>query len=162
MPDRIVEEELAVLREVSTRLEATVPAPPSAAAIVEERNAPVSRLFYAYRQGEAFEEEIAGRSRTGVLRARRTVTIRDRALQRVEAPEGIFQADPTEPDGWRRVEAETPRLAGGQGAAFRAHDIGAGAHRRLGAGVRRRADKHLPDIVGLIDPAQFELVSRPS
>ncbi len=130
--------------------------------IVDWRNAPISRLFYAYRQGEAFEEEIAGRPRTGVLRARRTVTIRDRALQRVEAPEGIFQADPTEPDGWRRVEAAAPRLAGGQGAALRAHDIGAGADRRLGAGVRRRADKHLPDIVGLIDPAQFELVSRPS
>ena len=243
MPDRIVEEELALLKEVSARLEGTVPAPPSVAAIVEElehvrtalgeetraddraallqqwdrhsallrhlrgasrpeavdagspyfahmrlaedggeqdvllgkttrllpglpivdwRNAPISRLFYAYRQGEAFEEEIAGRSRTGVLRARRTVTIRDRALQRVEAPEGIFQADPTEPDGWRRVEAAAPRLAGGQGAALRAHDIGAGADRRLGAGVRRRADKHLPDIVGLIDPAQFELVSRPS
>src|SRR5436309_1071273 len=207
MPDRIVEEELALLKEVSARLEGTVPAPPSVAAIVEElehvrtalgeetraddraallqqwdrhsallrhlrgasrpeavdagspyfahmrlaedggeqdvllgkttrllpglpivdwRNAPISRLFYAYRQGEAFEEEIAGRPRTGVLRARRTVTIRDRALHRVAAPEGVFQADPSEP------------------------------------GVRRRADKHLPDIVGLIDPAQFELVSRPS
>src|SRR5207249_388666 len=35
-PARIVEEELALLREVSARLEGTVPAPPSAAAIVEE------------------------------------------------------------------------------------------------------------------------------
>ena len=243
MPDRIVEEELALLREVNARLERSLPAPPSAAAIVEElehvrtalgeetrpddqaallqqwdrhsallrhlreasrpepvdagspyfahmritedggvqdimlgkttrllpgvpivdwRNAPISRVFYTYRQGEAFEEEIAGRARAGVLSARRTVTIRDRALQRVDAPEGVFQADSTQAGGWRRVETESPRLAGGQGAALRAHDVGAGTQRRLGTGVRRRADKHLPDIVGLIDPAQFELVSRPS
>src|SRR5262249_31287962 len=35
---------------------------------------------------------------------------------------------------------------------------------RLGTdarGVVRRADKHLPDIAGLIDPAQFELITRP-
>src|SRR5437879_2449004 len=221
MPDRIVEEELALLREVNARLKRSLPSPPSAATIVQElehlrtalgeetrpddqaallqqwdrqtallrlaedggeqdvllgkttrllpglpivdwRNAPISRLFYTYRQGEAFEEEIAGRARTGVLTARRTVTIRDRALQRVDAPEGVFQADPTLPEGWRRVGTETPRLAGGQGAALRAHDVGTGADRRLGTGARRRADKHLPDIVGLIDPAQFELVSRPS
>src|SRR5438093_10462428 len=243
MPDRIVEEELALLREVNTRLERSLPAPPSAAAIVAElehlrtalggeprpddqaallqqwdrqsallrhlreairpeevdagspyfahmrlteddgvqevllgkttrllpdlpivdwRNAPISRLFYAYRQGEAFEEEIAGRERTGVLTARRTVTIRDRALQRVDAREGVFQADTAHAEGWRRLGTEAPRLAGGQGAALRAHDVGTGADRRLGTGARRRADKHLPDIVGLIDPAQFELVSRPS
>src|SRR2546430_15028214 len=36
MPDRIVEEELALLREVNTRLERSLPAPPSAAAIVAE------------------------------------------------------------------------------------------------------------------------------
>ena len=243
MPDHIVDEELALLREVNSRLERSLPAPPSEAAIVAElehlrtalgeetrpddqaallqqwdrqsallrhlreairpeevdpgspyfahmrlaedggvqeillgkttrllpglpivdwRNAPISRLFYAYRQGEAFEEEIAGRARAGVLAARRTVTIRDRALQRVDAPEGVFQADASQAGGWRRVETEAPRLAGGQGAALRAHDVGAGAERRLGTGARRRADKHLPDIVGLIDPAQFELVSRPS
>src|SRR5437763_8700635 len=192
MPDRIVEEELALLKEVSARLEGTVPAPPSVAAIVEElehvrtalgeetraddraallqqwdrhsallrhlrgasrpeavdagspyfahmrlaedggeqdvllgkttrllpglpivdwRNAPISRLFYAYRQGEAFEEEIAGRVRTGVLTARRTVTVRDAALRRVEAPEGTFEPAA---DGWHPVETDTPRLGGGQ------------------------------------------------
>ena len=54
------------------------------APIVDWRDAPISRLFYAYRQGEPFEEEIAGRVRTGVLTARRTVTVRDAALRRVE------------------------------------------------------------------------------
>jgi DNA helicase-2/ATP-dependent DNA helicase PcrA len=133
--------------------------------IVDWRNAPVSRIFYCYRQGEEFEEEIAGRAMTGEVVARRTVTIRDQTLERIDAPEGTFCRDPQARHGWRRSSATVPRLAGGQGAALRAHPDGQGHGRQLGtdlAGNRRRADKHLPDIAGLIDPAQFELITRPS
>jgi len=133
--------------------------------IVDWRNAPISRVFYRYRQGEEYEEEIAGRVRTGVVAARRAVTIRDRRLQRIEAPEGVFHADGAEPDGWRRLAIERPRLAGGEGAALRAHEVAAGQHGRLRSGMpgfHRRADKHLPDIASLIDPAQFDLITRPS
>ncbi|MFN8543071.1 MAG: ATP-binding domain-containing protein [Candidatus Binatia bacterium] len=133
--------------------------------IVDWRNAPVSRIFYRYRQGEEYEEEIAGRTRTGEVTVRRTLAIRDRTLRRVEAPEGTFQADAEAPGGWRRVALHPPRLGGGERAALRAHDVNDGRDRRLGTdtrGVRRRADKHLPDIAGLIDPHQFELITRPS
>lgn len=133
--------------------------------IVDWRNAPISRVFYRYRQGDDYEEEIAGRTRTGIVSARRTVTIRDRALQRIDAPEGIFEAAPDAIGGWRRRDVEPPRLAGGQGAALRAHDVAPGEHGRLRGeleGFRRRIDKHLPDIAGLIDPAQFDLITRPS
>jgi len=133
--------------------------------IVDWRNAPISRIFYRYQQGEEFEEDIAGRTITGTVTARRTVTIRNKQLQRIDAPEGIFSADASHADGWRRADIETPRLAGGEGAALRAHQIGEGESRRLGTdleGARRRVDKHLPDIAGLIDPAQFELITKPS
>lgn len=134
--------------------------------IVDWRNAPVSKLFYRYRQDEEYEEDINGRTMEGALVVRRTVTIRDRALQRVEAPEGIFERDPAKVDVWRPVEREASRLAGGQGAALRIHDAdGGGGGRRLGTdmqGTRRRADKHLPDIAALIDPTQFDLVTRAS
>ena len=133
--------------------------------IVDWRNAPISRVFYRYRQGEEYEEEIAGRVKEGVVVARRTVAIRDRQLRRIEAPEGIFQAEDGDGNGWRRSEREAPRLAGGEGAALRAHDVGGGEQRRLGTGgkgFRRRADKHLPDIAGLIDPQQFDLITKPS
>ncbi|HXQ23580.1 MAG TPA: ATP-binding domain-containing protein [Candidatus Acidoferrales bacterium] len=133
--------------------------------IVDWRNAPISRIFYRYQQGEEYEEEIAGRVMTGSVTARRTVTIRDRTLRRVQAPEGIFDADPTQPDGWQQAPVEAPRLAGGAGAALRAHQDDEGTHRRLGTdleGAHRRADKHLPDIAGLIDPTQFDLITRPS
>jgi DNA helicase-2/ATP-dependent DNA helicase PcrA len=133
--------------------------------IVDWRNAPISRVFYRYRQGEEYEEEIAGRVKEGVVLARRTVSIRDRQLRRIEAPEGIFQLDDGAAGNWRRLEREAPRLAGGQGAALRAHDVGGAETRRLGTGgkgFRRRADKHLPDIAGLIDPHQFDLITKPS
>jgi DNA helicase-2/ATP-dependent DNA helicase PcrA len=133
--------------------------------IVDWRNAPISRIFYRYQQGEPYEEEIAGRVMTGEVVARRTVTIRDRRLQRVDAPEGIFYADAREPEGWYRAPVEVPRLAGGEGSALRAYEATEGTQRRLGTdleGSRRRADKHLPDIAGLIDPAQFALITRPS
>ncbi|HEV7735477.1 MAG TPA: UvrD-helicase domain-containing protein [Candidatus Binatia bacterium] len=133
--------------------------------IVDWRNAPISRIFYRYRQGEEYEEEIAGRTKSGEVVARRTVTIRDRSLLRVAAPEGIFEVDAASADGWRQSALEPSRLAGGQGAALRAHDTDAGRNRRLGTdvqGERRRADKHLPAIAGLIDPAQFDLITRPS
>ena len=131
--------------------------------IVDWRNAPVSRIFYGYRQGDDYEETFGGRVRTGEVVARRTVSIRDGALDRIEAPEGTFVAEPDAPDGWRQASREAPRLAGGETSALRAHDAGDGEDRRLGtdlAGSRRRADKRLPEITGLIDPTQFDLITR--
>lgn len=133
--------------------------------IVDWRNAPISRIFYRYQQGDEYEEEIAGRLRTGEVTARRVVAIRDGKLTRVEAPEGIFRADPDAPDGWRKVDVEPPRLAGGAGAALRVHEVARDEHGHLraeGPAFRRRADKHLADIAGLIDPTQFDLITRPA
>jgi DNA helicase-2/ATP-dependent DNA helicase PcrA len=133
--------------------------------IVDWRNAPISKIFYRYRQGEEYEEEVSGRLRNGEVAARRVVTIRDRALKRVESPEGVFEADGASEDGWRQSRTEPPKLAGGAGAALRAHDVKADEHGHLASGrpaFTQRADKHLADIAGLIDPEQFELITRPS
>ena len=131
--------------------------------IVDWRHAPVARLFYRYRQGDDYDEEISGRERVGRIEARRTVTIRERRLERVEAPEGVFQRRGAE-GGWRRLDPAGQRLGGGERAALRAYAIEEGGARRLGTdpgGRARTPDKHLPDIAGLIDPAQFELIARP-
>src|SRR5262249_49279827 len=114
--------------------------------IVDWRNAPVSRLFYRYRQGEEYEETIAGRVRTGEVVARRTLTIREGILRRIDAPEAAFEAEGG--DSWRQLERLAARLGGGQQTALRIHDVedqSPAEERRLGtdlAGVRRRADKH--------------------
>ncbi len=128
--------------------------------IVDWRHAPVSKVFYRYQQGDEYEEEFAGQARSGVVAARRSVRIRDGVLDRIEAPEGVFLA---EVEGWRQVQRERPRLAGGARSALRAYDEDEAGPRRLGtdlSGNRRRADKRLPEITGLIDPAQFELITR--
>jgi len=133
--------------------------------IVDWRNAPISKVFYRYRQGEEYEEEISGRLRNGKIAVRRTVTIREGRLERVDAPEGSFRADPAGEGGWQRLDIEPPQLAGGEGTALRAYGMGEGTHRRLGTdlhGGSQRADKRLPDIAGLIDRAQFKLITRPS
>lgn len=132
--------------------------------IVDWRNAPVSRVFYSYQQGEEYEEEFGGRLIEGQVEARRTVTIAGGVLHRIDAPEGSFLLGA---DGaWETRERQAPRLAGGQGTAVtRVHAVGAGGERRLGTdgrGAVHRLDKRLPDIAGLIDPDQFDLITRPS
>lgn len=131
--------------------------------IVDWRNAPVSRLFYRYEQGDEYDEEIAGRDRVGEVVTRRTVTVRDRALQRIDAPDGTFRRGAA--GAWEQIAHEAPRLVGGEGAALRVYQAGDAGERVMGGdphGPAQRADKHLPDIAGLIDPEQFELITRPS
>ncbi|MEE8165995.1 MAG: DNA helicase, partial [Myxococcota bacterium] len=86
--------------------------------IVDWRNAPISLIFYRYQQDEEYEEEIAGRSRAGAVTARRTVVIRNGVLERIEAPEGVFAAEPGTRGRWRRRAEPRARLAGGQASAL--------------------------------------------
>src|SRR4029077_8300056 len=58
--------------------------------------------------------------------------------------------------------------SGGQGSAVRPEDAARGARgAALGAGAagrggfRAREDRHLPEIAALLDPRQFDLISRP-
>lgn len=133
--------------------------------IVDWRDAPISKIFYSYRQGEDFDEEISGRERQGSVLARRMVRIRDGVLERVQAPEGDFSLDASQASGWRREAGGAPRLAGGEAVALRFDEADEAFTRRLGRGADgapSRADKHLPEITSLIDPSQFDLITRPA
>ena len=133
--------------------------------IVDWRDAPISKIFYSYRQGESFDEEISGRERQGSVRARRMVRIREGVLERVQAPEGDFSLDANAATGWRCEANSAPRLAGGEAVALRFDDQGDAFGRRMGRssdGGAQRADKHLPEITSLIDPSQFDLITRPA
>lgn len=144
----------------ATRIEAGV-------RVVDWRNAPVSRIFYRYAQGDEYDEEMGDRSVVGEVVARRTVSIHQGRVERIDCPEGVFYRDH---DGggdevWKHRDREELKLHGGQGAALRAHQAGEGVERRLGtdlAGNRRRQDKRLPDIAGLLDPEQFAIITRPT
>ena len=124
--------------------------------IVDWRHAPISQLFYRYDEGAEYEEIFGDREAIGRIQIRRTVTIVDGELQRVAAPQGVFVRRDT---GWRKISNSTASLQGGEGAAVRASHI----RGVLGAGdgIEQREDRHLPEIAALLDPRQFELISRP-
>ena len=125
--------------------------------IVDWRDAPVSRLFYRYNEGDDYEETFGEREVEGEILTRRSLTIVETRLRRIVAPQGVF-VRPLAGD-WRRGGTSL-KLHGGQGSALRADH-----HHRPGKlGVRvddNGEDRHLKAITALIDPRQFELITKP-
>lgn len=159
--------------------------------IVDWRNAPVSRIYYRYEEGDDYEEEIAGRRVDGVVAVRRNVSIFGGKLRRIGAPQGTFIRDAR--NVWHEaIGHAAPVLRGGQGKATRVPKPvlerpargGRGARGRRGRAARNpardpangqrergrlgvhhgsnfRADKALPEIAALIDKKQFDLITQP-
>ena len=129
--------------------------------IVDWRNAPVSRIYYRYEEGDDYEEEIAGRRVEGVVEARRNVSIARGNLRRIGSPQGTYLKDAR--GGWVQAVGQlAPVLHGGMGKAARpvarAGAQGAGS---ASTTASARADKALPEIAALIDKEQFELITQP-
>jgi DNA helicase-2/ATP-dependent DNA helicase PcrA len=152
--------------------------PGSGVQIVDWRNAPVSRLFYRYEEGDPYEERLGDKMVEGEVVARRTVAIVDADLRRVAAPQGTFSRD-LRTGQWREVATRQARLQiARDGSAVVVVPRGEvrtpalppppaappATRGRLGfddTGTRR-PDRHLPAIAALIDPRQFELITQPS
>ncbi|HEY2729339.1 MAG TPA: 3'-5' exonuclease [Polyangia bacterium] len=140
--------------------------------IVDWRNAPVSRLFYRYEEGDLYEERLGDRLVEGEVLARRTVAIVDSELRRVASPQGTFSRD-FKTGAWRQVAAQQAKLQiardGSTATMLPTRPLppkpAAPAVRgRLGLDDegQRRPDRHLPAIAALIDPRQFELITQPA
>lgn len=135
--------------------------------IVDWRNAPISRVYYRYEEGDDYQEEIAGRRVEGLVEVRRNLSILGGRLRRIGAPQGTFVRDAH--GVWHQAVGDAaPRLHGGQGKAARAPrarpvDSRRGKKRGLGVhhGAVHRADKHMPEIAALIDREQFDLITQP-
>lgn len=129
--------------------------------IVDWRHAPVSQLYYRYEEGAEYEETFGDRDVEGTVLARRTVTIEDGRLYRVACGQGTFFKGSS--SDWRHLPARQTALAGGQGVAVRP-DAMRGSLGQLATGpgaFAAREDRHLPEIAALLDPRQFELISKP-
>jgi DNA helicase-2/ATP-dependent DNA helicase PcrA len=128
--------------------------------IVDWRNAPVSRIYYRYEEGDDYEEEIAGRRVEGMVEVRRNVSIARSNLRRIGAPQGTYLKDAR--GSWVQAVGQiAPVLHGGMGKAARPA-AAAGAKGTLGIHHgTQRADKALPEIAALIDKEQFELITQP-
>jgi DNA helicase-2/ATP-dependent DNA helicase PcrA len=128
--------------------------PASRVNIVDWRNAPVSQLYYRYSEGSDYDERFGDQDVEGEVLARRTLTIEDGALLRVACPQGVWTKHA---EAWTRGELQEHELAGGQGSATRPGRAVLGGGR---GGRGQRLDRHLPEIAALIDPRQFELITR--
>jgi len=133
--------------------------PKTGVRIVDWRDAPVSRVYYRYEEGDDYDECFGDREVEGEVLLRRNLSITSGKLRRIGAPQGTFRRSHGEV--WRRVAEQATKLSGGQGAAMRPE-----SHHRLGQlGIGEeelREDKHLSEITALIDPRQFELISQPT
>lgn len=115
--------------------------------IVDWRHAPIARVYYRYQEGDEYEEDLGPRVVEGRVKLRRSVTIAGGQLDRVSSPQGNYLRHG---DTWDRLDERSSAFSA------RPHEPG-----RFSRGQALRVDKHLPDIAALIDPAQFELISRP-
>jgi DNA helicase-2/ATP-dependent DNA helicase PcrA len=133
--------------------------PKTGVRIVDWRDAPVSRVYYRYEEGDDYDEIFGDREVEGEVLVRRNLSITTGKLRRIGTPQGTFRR--SRDDLWRRVADQATKLSGGQGIAMRPE-----SHHRpgqLGIGDDDlREDKHLSEITALIDPRQFELISRPT
>lgn len=131
--------------------------------IVDWRDAPVSRVYYRYEEGDDFDEVFGGREVEGEVLVRRSLSIGHAKLRRIGTPQGTFVK---KLDGeWRRAGQSATRLQGGQGAAMRPENYHAPTERGT-LGIRNddefEQDKSLGEITAHIDPAQFALISKPT
>lgn len=126
--------------------------------IVDWRDAPVSRLYYRYAEGDQYEETFGERELEGEVLLRRSVTIVDSRLRRIVAPQGTFLRP--ENGDWRRGGA-TLKLSGGEGTAARAEQHRKPGKLGVGETFLTSEDKHLREITALIDRRQFELITKP-
>ncbi|MEO0600936.1 MAG: UvrD-helicase domain-containing protein, partial [Myxococcota bacterium] len=108
--------------------------------VVDWRNAPISRIYYEFEEGEEFEVEVAGREREGLVEARRTLDIRGGVLQTAETHELVA----------RKREGNVWTVLRKADEALERSDS------------RDDPEDHaLPDIVALITSDQFEVLTRP-
>jgi DNA helicase II / ATP-dependent DNA helicase PcrA len=127
--------------------------------IVDWRQAPVSRIYYRYGEGDDYEEELGDRLVEGVVIARRGVSIVNGEVVRVSAPQGTFSRGK---DGrWRRTSVHSSRLETETKWSDR-NGVPGKARLGVGADGEVREDKHLPAIAAMLDEHQFDLIAKES
>ncbi|MGI6524004.1 MAG: UvrD-helicase domain-containing protein [Bdellovibrionota bacterium] len=104
------------------------------ARIIDWRKAPISKLYYDYREGDEYCEEIQGNERYGFVKLRNSVEIEDQQLMKLSCRYGNFFRDKN--DTWQGSQARHPRHSGSRGT--------------------------LPDVLSLITKEQFQTITEDS
>ncbi len=115
--------------------------------VIDWKHAPVSRIFFNYREGEEYEEEFPGRIAHGTVVKRRVLTIFNGNLLRISASGRNYRK---KDDGTWVLDKQgfAPSLAGGAGTANRTLHSGLGL-----------TNTPAPEVSALLDPDQFRLLT---
>ena len=137
-------------------------------AIVDWKNAPISQIFYRYREGEEYVEDIGEREIEGELVTRRMLLIENGILMRINWPGGVLEnhaTDPRNSNKWHLVTQKVPRLESGIDNTL--DDFESTEEQADGTKTKSsinfsqgRVDKHLRQITALVDQHQFEVITH--
>jgi DNA helicase IV len=100
--------------------------------IIDWRKAPISKLYYEYKEGDDYLEEILGRERSGKVVLRNRIEVERGDLKTIQNRFGTFH--------WN---AKTATWESGAGSMHR----------------RKSTDSHLPEILSLITAEQFRSIT---
>ena len=136
--------------------------------IVDWKNAPISQIFYRYREGDEYVEDFGERELEGELITRRMLLIENGILMRINWPGGVLEDLSTEQESsnkWHLVSQNMPRLESGHDKTL--DEIQAPQKLTSNSGKTTdlsfsgyRVDKHLRQITALVDPQQFEVITH--
>lgn len=99
--------------------------------IIDWRRAPISKLYYEYKEGDEYCEEILGRERTGRVAIRNRIEAKGGKLLGIDNRFGSFR--------WNAAEAKWVTVGGGRGS--------------------KASDAQLPEILALITAEQFRSIT---
>jgi DNA helicase-2/ATP-dependent DNA helicase PcrA len=118
------------------------------APINDWRNAPIAAVFFNYREGEEFEQELPGRLATGKVLRRHLLTIKDERLVYIGTPHKTYRMN--EDTGIWGIEdaVKDAVLSGGGGKASRGFSMGTG-----------RSGRPSPEVSALLDQNQYSILS---
>jgi DNA helicase-2/ATP-dependent DNA helicase PcrA len=119
--------------------------------VVDWRVAPVAQLFYRYREGDHFEEQLPGRLATGTVVLRRVVVVHQGRLVQVLGDDFALSRDV---DGAWRSRGASAIASGGAGTSTR--------EGHLGVSVGAQAKGTRVDVTALLDAEQYAAISAPA
>ena len=136
--------------------------------IVDWKNAPISKIFYRYSEGEEYVEDIGEREIEGVLVTRRMLLIENGSLMRINWSGGVlenYSPDSKNSKKWHLITHKIPRLESGQENNLDEFQSYEDQRNNSKITARKnfsgyRVDKHLRQITALVDQRQFEIITH--
>ncbi|MEC9070488.1 MAG: UvrD-helicase domain-containing protein, partial [SAR324 cluster bacterium] len=136
--------------------------------IVDWKNAPISQIFYRYREGEEYVEDIGEREIEGELVTRRMLLIENGILMRINWPGGVLENYSTDvkiSKKWHFITHKIPQLESGKENFLDESQLSVVKQNKTKETVIKNfsgysVDKHLRQITALVDPQQFEIITH--